>query len=153
MPKCRQQLSILVVDDNPADRELMRRGLRDRGVAVDLVNNGKEALSLLGLGDPEGPVREPPDLILLDLNMPIVDGKQFLREYRSTAAGSGVPVVVFTSSNDIMDIVQSYDAGATSYVVKPVDLEPFRDTLDSVIRYWLETSAPFSTGRQGKAPN
>lgn len=151
MPKCRQQLSILVVDDNPADRELMRRGLRDRGVAVDLVSNGEEALSLLGVGDTGGPDREPPDLILLDLNMPIVDGKQFLREYRGTATGGRVPIVVFTSSDNVADIVESYDAGATSYVVKPVDLEPFRATLESVVRYWLEVSAPFSTGKHPEA--
>ncbi|MDX1481363.1 MAG: response regulator [Woeseiaceae bacterium] len=152
MPKCRAQQFILVIDDNPADRELMRRRLRDCGVVVELVNNGKDALEFLGVDDSDACGKEPPDLILVDLNMPVVDGKQFMREYRGTTAGQRVPIVVFTSSDNVADVVESYDAGASSYVVKPTDLEPFRSTLDAVIRYWLEVSMPYGTGRHAESP-
>ena len=79
-----------------------------------------------------------PDLIILDLNMPRLNGEMVLKHIRLTRGINRVPVVVLSSSNSRLDVAACYEAGCTSFIVKPTDLEPFMDAINQVTRYWLQ---------------
>jgi CheY-like chemotaxis protein len=132
---------ILLVEDNPLEAELTVRPLRelDPGHRIEVARDGEEALDFL-FG--RGPFRHrsgspPPRLVLLNLNLPKVDGFEVLRAVRANSRTSMAPVVVLTSSNDPRELAQSYQLGANSCVQKPVKYEELRETLHAVGRYWL----------------
>ena len=132
---------ILVVDDSPADMELVRGALTRAGVANPVVMlAGGDAL-LAWMHDQEAPF-ETPIAIFLDLRMPRVDGLQALRSLRAHAELNGVPVVMLTGSSSIDDMVDSYAAGANSYVVKAGDLDHFTRDLERLGRYWGSVNQP-----------
>jgi two-component system response regulator len=136
--------TILMVDDNPRDLELTTRSLRAVGVAnpIKAVADGAEALDYLfcrGAYAGRDP-RETPVLILLDLNLPKVDGVEALRQMRADPRTALIPVVMLTSSSLEEDVVRSYQAGANSYVRKPVDTDEFHEKMRLVGLYWLLTS-------------
>ena len=79
-----------------------------------------------------------PDLILLDLNMPKVDGRQALERIRDMSSGKRAPIVVFSTSSDVTDVKLCYEAGCNTYVTKPSELQDFRTTLELIARYWLD---------------
>lgn len=133
--------NILLVEDNPDDAELTLRAFAKHRVAdrVVVVQDGSEALEYLfaegryaSLSD-----NEPPDVVLLDLKLPKVDGLEVLRRVRAHRRTRLLPVVVITSSNDQRDIIESYGLGANSYVRKPVDFVQFSDTVRQLGVYWL----------------
>ncbi len=128
-------LKVLLVDDSEADRVLTRCCLEDSKVLVDLhdVDGGDVAMEYLR-GASDGDL---PDLILLDLNMPGIDGREVLRLLREDERLAQIPVVVLTSSAAEKDIVETYQLGANCYVSKPVDLSQFEVIVESVANFWF----------------
>ncbi|MEO7558935.1 MAG: response regulator [Nitrosospira sp.] len=133
-------VEILLVEDNASDAELTIRALRKKNLANHLVwlKDGAEALDFLFCtGTYEGRSNSQPRLILLDLKMPKVDGIEVLRRVKSDEHLKAIPVVVMTSSYEDRDIVESYQLGVNSYLVKPVDFEQFLDVVSRAGFYWL----------------
>jgi CheY-like chemotaxis protein len=132
------EASILLVEDNPDDVLLTLRAFKKAHVAnsVHVVSDGEEALAYLL--PPAG--TEPPDLpavILLDLNLPKIDGLTVLRRLRADERTRRLPVVVLTSSLEESDLLRSYDLGANSFVRKPVDFDKFVEAARQLGLYWL----------------
>jgi two-component system response regulator len=132
---------ILVVEDNPDDEALMLRALKKNGIANEIVvaRDGVEALDyLFGEGQYSGrDGKNVPELILLDLKLPKIDGLDVLKRLREDDRTKYVPVVVLTTSSEQRDIVESYDLGANSYVTKPVDFREFMEATRQLGTYWL----------------
>jgi two-component system response regulator len=130
---------ILLVEDNPDDVSITTRAFQKSGVASRLIvaRDGKEALDLL-CGEDGSAAR--PDLVLLDINLPKVNGLDVLAKVRSTAAVSTVPIVMLTASGRREDIDRSYQLGANSYIQKPIVFERLTRTLEVVRQYWFEVA-------------
>lgn len=132
---------ILVVDDDPNDVELMLRAFRNKplGNKIVVARDGIEALDYLrGTGSHAG--RDPSDLpqvVLLDLNLPVIDGLEVLRRIRAEERFRRLPVVILTSSNEDSDKVTGYGLGANSYVRKPVDFKQFSEAVSRLGLYWM----------------
>jgi CheY-like chemotaxis protein len=140
---------ILLVEDNPDDAALIRRVLEKHSVANRIVevHDGVEALDyLFGTGAHAGrDLRQQPQLVLLDLKLPKVDGLEVLRRVRNDPRTRLQPVVILTSSKEEKDIVNGYALGANSYVRKPVDFTEFSEAIRQLGFYWLlfnETPPP-----------
>ncbi|MBI3910286.1 MAG: response regulator [Armatimonadetes bacterium] len=138
--------TILLVEDNPDDEMLTVRALRRSNVLNEVVvaHDGAEALDyLFGAGVCSG--RDPsqtPELILLDLKLPKIDGLEVLRRLRADARTKILPVVILTSSNEERDLVGAYTQGANSYIRKPVDFAQFADAVQQLGLYWLVLNEP-----------
>lgn len=145
---------ILLVEDNPDDASLTVGALRANRVANEIVHakDGAEARDFLfGVGGYAGrDACQAPDLVLLDLRLPKIDGIDVLRRIRADDRTKRIPVVVLTSSAAEDDVVQSYDDGANSYIRKPVDFESFVDAIERISAYWLVVNEP--PGRAGARP-
>jgi CheY-like chemotaxis protein len=132
-------LTILLVEDDPADQKLIKTSLRNQRIANDLqvANSAEEALSFLHSrqDDSGGVVR--PNLILLDLNMPGMGGKEFLKQIKGDESLKDIPVVILTTSNSDRDIVDSYRLQAAGYVHKPVSLDEFKQVMSEIEDYWF----------------
>ena len=135
--------SILLVEDNPDDEALTLRALRKHDLAdeVVVVRDGAEALAFFYEATRAGH-ESLPELVLLDLKLPKVDGLQVLKILRDDAHTRRLPVVVLSSSSEERDIVQSYDLGANSYVRKPVDFAEFSEAVRQLAIYWLGLNEP-----------
>jgi two-component system response regulator len=132
--------AILLVEDNPDDAELAMRAFAKSAPKHDLIlaRDGVEALDyLLGTGPHAAEPPPAPDLVLLDLKLPRVDGLEVLRRLRAEERTRHLPVVVLTSSEQEEDIVNSYKLGANSYVRKPVDFGQFVQAAQQLGAYWL----------------
>ncbi len=138
--------TILLIEDNPDDVELTRRALDLSHVANRLVvvTDGAEALDYLFASGAYAArdVRATPEVVLLDLKLPKVDGLEVLRRIRADERTRRMPVIVLTSSNQEADIVASYDLGANSYVRKPVDFDQFVQATRALGLYWLVINEP-----------
>jgi CheY-like chemotaxis protein len=139
-----EEVEILLVEDNPADAEMTTRALRRNHLANRLhwVKDGEEALDFMFCAGAYG-ARNPssgPRLVMLDLKMPKVDGIQVLRRLKEHPATRAIPVVVMTSSNEERDVVDSYELGVNSYIVKPVEFDAFIETVTKIGLYWLLTN-------------
>ncbi len=135
-----QNTSILLVEDNPDHEALTIRALKKAHVMNDIIvaHDGAEALELLGIdGKPDRRPIPSPQLILLDLKLPKVDGLEVLRRLRDNPRTRLIPVVVLTSSDEEGDVVTSYKLGANSYVCKPVDFVQFMEATKQLGLYWL----------------
>jgi len=136
--------AILLVEDNPADIEITRRALRESAAPVELivVRDGQEAVDyLLRQGScAERMTWRRPDLILLDVNLPRLSGREVLERLRATEAYRFVPVVVLTTSRRPEEVRDLYAAGANTYIEKPRDFQQFVEVLRTVRHYWLETA-------------
>lgn len=132
---------ILLVEDNPRDEALTRRALTKSNIVNEVVvaRDGVEALDyLFGTGTHAGrDMTVMPQLILLDLKLPKLDGLQVLQRVRADERTKRLPVVIFTSSSEEEDMIKSYDLGANSYVRKPVDFEQFLEATKQLGLYWL----------------
>lgn len=133
---------ILLVEDDPGDQELTRRALLEGAVPHDLriVEDGEEALDYLlrRAGYSDGRNNPLPDLILLDLNLPRLTGRQVLERIRSESRLARIPVIVLTTSQQERDMLQSYDNGACSYIVKPSGIDEFIKVVRTIEEYWLD---------------
>ena len=131
-------VEILLVEDNPGDVRLTIEGLKEGKVHNNLhvARDGAEAMAFLRReGQHAGAVR--PDLILLDLNLPRMDGQEVLAEIKSDAKLKTIPVVVLTTSRAEQDVLRSYELQANCYITKPVDLEQFIAVVKSIEDFWF----------------
>jgi two-component system, response regulator len=132
---------ILLAEDNPEDAELTLRALAKVNLAhrVVHVEDGQQALDFI-FGEGEFKSRGSsnyPRVVLLDIKMPKVDGIEVLRKLKSTKATRLIPVVIMTSSAEDRDIIESYELGVNSYVVKPVDFNAFSHAVSELGLYWM----------------
>jgi len=131
-------IEILMVEDNPGDVRLTIEALKETKVRnnLNVVRDGAEALAFLRR---QGRYTQAPrpDLILLDLNVPRVDGRQVLAEIKADTDLRRIPVVVLTASQAEEDILKTYDLQANCYVTKPVDLDQFIKVVQSIETFWL----------------
>jgi len=139
-------IEILLVEDNPQDVQLTLRALRKANLAnhIHLARDGVEALEFIFC---EGPyaarkIEDTPKVILLDLKLPKVDGLGVLRRLKADARTKAIPVVVMTSSKEQNDVVESYQLGVNSYIVKPVNFEGFVAAVQQLGMYWLLLNQP-----------
>jgi len=133
-------INILLVEDNPDDVELTLLALEKNNIAnpVSVVRDGQEALDYLFYkGKYEGADHDLPNLVLLDLKLPKVDGIEVLHKIKADRKLKLIPVVVLTSSKEDNDVLKSYDLGVNSYIRKPVDFDQFVDTVKQIGFYWL----------------
>jgi CheY-like chemotaxis protein len=136
---------ILLVEDNPNDVELILHVFQwcNLGDRIHVAWNGEEALDyLFGTGTYEGKSIGRPKVILLDLKLPKVDGLEVLRKIKNEPATHSIPVVIFTSSREERDIVESYALGVNSYIVKPVQFDQFANVIRDLGLYWQQIYQP-----------
>ncbi|MDD3610437.1 MAG: response regulator [Halothiobacillaceae bacterium] len=130
--------TVLLVEDEAADAYLIRLAFEESHVLVNLqhVQDGVEAFEYL---EQQGRFQDapPPDLILLDLNMPRMDGRAFLARQKADPRFRRIPVVVLTTSDAESDIVASYDLGAAGFIVKPLDIDDFLLKVKGLEDYWV----------------
>ncbi|MCU7496114.1 MAG: response regulator [Ignavibacteria bacterium] len=141
----------MLVEDNQDDEELTLLALKKNNITneVVVVHDGIEALDyLLARGSYSGrDSKRLPAVVLLDLNLPGINGIEVLRELRGNPETKLIPVVVLTTSNNSNDIINSYSVGANSYVIKPIDFNQFVDLLSCLGPYWLVINElPFAIG-------
>ncbi|MBI3921708.1 MAG: response regulator [Armatimonadetes bacterium] len=140
------EVEILLVEDNPDDAELAVRALKKNNLANHLfhVSDGEEALDFLFARGAfsERTVENGPKVIVLDLKLPKVDGLEVLRALKSDPRTRIIPVVVLTSSKEENDIVESYELGVNSYIVKPVDFDKFVVAVRDLGMYWVLLNQP-----------
>ena len=133
---------IVLAEDDPDDRMLTRRAIVESRLSADVttVKNGEELMQYLnqGRGDDTQEKATRPDLILLDLNMPRMDGREALRKIKSDAYLRQIPVVVLTTSEAEQDVVQSYDLGVNAFVTKPVSFDALADAMHSLGEFWFD---------------
>lgn len=133
-----ETLTVLLVEDEPADAHLVLLAFDEGRVMVDLhhVQDGVEAFEFLRRekGYADAPA---PDLILLDLNMPRMDGRQFLQKVKADPDLHAIPVVVLTTSDAERDMLDSYDHFAAGYIVKPVEIDDFVRIVRGLGDYWI----------------
>jgi CheY-like chemotaxis protein len=138
--------TILLVEDNESDVELAKRALVKENIATEIVvaRDGQEALDyMFGTGVYEGrDISQMPDLVLLDLQLPQLDGLETLRRIRADHRTRRQIVVVLTSSLEKTDLLNCYDLGVNSYIRKPVDFAQFTDALKLLDKYWLSINEP-----------
>jgi CheY-like chemotaxis protein len=133
---------ILLVEDDRSDQELTRRALGEGKIRNELriVEDGEEALAyLFRRGKYKDPTTSPrPDLLLLDLNLPRVDGREVLEQIRADSKLRRMAVVVLTTSRQEEDILRSYELGCNSFIPKPVDLNQFMQVIQALEKYWFQ---------------
>ena len=139
-------VEILLVEDNPNDVELALHALKKNNIAnrIEVVRDGAEALEFIFATGAYASrsIEHAPKVILLDLKLPKVDGLEVLRQIKADPRTRAIPVVVLTSSREERDIVESYNLGVNSYIVKPVDFEQFTEAVHTLGLYWLLLNQP-----------
>ena len=130
---------ILLIEDDDVDVMTVNRALQDSKVTNQVVSlgNGEEAIEYLRN---ENSVK--PNIILLDLNMPKMDGTEFLRIVKEDKELKKIPVVILTTSNSDRDVVEAFELGAAGYMVKSVDYEKFVETIRAINQYWTLSKLP-----------
>jgi len=144
---------ILLIEDNPDDEALTRRALQKNNIKNDVivVHDGAEALDyFFGTGSYAGrDLTVMPQVTLLDLKLPKVDGLEVLRQLRANELTRLLPVVILTSSNEEQDLVNGYGQGANSYVRKPIDFAQFMEAVRQLGLYWLILNEPAPLPKRG----
>jgi len=136
-----KEIEILIVEDNPQDAEMALRALKKNNLCnnVLVVDDGEKALNYLySRGEFAGScINCRPKIILLDLKLPKVDGKEVLRVIKNDPEKKIIPVIVLTSSKEERDVMETYQLGANSYIIKPVDFDKFVEAVRDLGLYWL----------------
>lgn len=132
-------IRIMLVEDDPGDQKLIKTSLSNQNLSNEFCTfeSAEEALDYLSAGkggDSECPM---PELILLDLNMPGIGGKEFLKRVKADDKLDTIPVVILTTSDSDQDILDSYKLNASGYIKKPVSLEGFREVMNELEEYWF----------------
>lgn len=134
-------VEILIVEDSDQDAELTLRALQKNKISNKIIRlkDGEEALEFLfGTGNFEGrSINNQPKVILLDLKMPKVDGLEVLKRIRGNEVSANIPVVMLTSSKEEKDMVESYNLGVNSFIVKPVEFDSFTKAVRDIGFYWV----------------
>jgi two-component system response regulator len=147
-------VEILLVEDNPNDIKLAQHAFKKHNLAnrVQVVRDGAEALEFVFCtGRYAGrAVEDVPRVILLDLKLPLVDGLEVLRRVKSDPRTRAIPVVVLTASREERDVVESYQLGVNSYIVKPVDFDQFTQCVRELGFYWLLLNQPPALPHDGR---
>lgn len=135
----RSEKPMLLVEDDAIDRMTVERALKEIRVTnrLDMVGNGEEALEFL-----RDSGREKPGIILLDLNMPRMNGIEFLKVVKADEELRRIPVIVLTTSKDEQDRVDSFNLGVAGYMVKPVDYMQFVEVVKAIDLYWTLSELP-----------
>lgn len=133
-----EAIDILLVEDNEGDARLAKEALRDSKIRNTLhhVSDGEEAMEFL-CQKGRHPNAPRPDLILLDLNLPRMDGRTVLEKVKTDEHLKRIPVVILTTSSDEQDIIRSYNLHANCYITKPIDLTQFLKVVQSIEDFWL----------------
>jgi CheY-like chemotaxis protein len=136
-----QNRPILLVEDNPMDVDLTRRAFARRRVInpIEVARDGEEALAYLDKWEAGEPL---PVVVLLDINLPKVNGLEILHQFKTSNLCQKVPIIVLTTSAEDRDIQTAYKLGANSYIVKPVDFEKFVDVAAQIDLYWNVINIP-----------
>jgi len=141
-------MNILLVEDDPADVDLTKESLNqsEMNVVLNVVNNGEDALQYLRHQSPYEKAKVP-DLILLDLNLPRMNGGEVLKEIKSDFRLESIPVIILTTTDNEVDILKMYDLGANSFVTKPDNFEHFKKVMSCIEEFWFVVSKlPKKTG-------
>ena len=134
-----ERMEILLVEDDPSDIALTLHAFKTANVGntIHVARDGVDALErIFGNGTDIPP--HPPKIILLDLKLPRLDGHEVLRRLKHDPRTRAIPVIVLTSSAEEKDVMRTYEVGANSYIVKPVDFEQFTEAVRDIGKYWLE---------------
>ncbi len=125
---------ILLIEDNPSDIELIMHWFKKEGIAplLEVLYDGSDALHYFQ----QVPATALPEIVILDLKLPKIGGLQVLQQMRRGETTRAIPVVVFTSSNEVHDVEDCRTLGVNLYLVKPVNHEEFKRSLDTIIRFW-----------------
>lgn len=137
-----RELTIILADDDPVDRELLIEGMNETGVRFTIkeVENGEQLMSLLAVGKPY------PDLIILDLNMPVKDGRETLKELKSNEALRHIPVFILSTSNARFDVELACNTGANLFLVKPHGYKEIVEMLSSLFTLLTKYTATCNFG-------
>ena len=138
MTEHNQMIEILLLEDEPADAYLVKMALSESEINANLnhVIDGREGLNFLQKIEKYADSPRP-DLIFLDLNMPRMNGYEFLAEVKKNPKLDGIPIIVLTTSDAESDVIRSYKLGASSYIPKPVDMSKFVDAIRQLGEYWF----------------
>jgi len=133
---------ILIAEDDADDRFLMKTALKETGITEDVeyVENGVEVINYLQSINEEDGEAEYPKFILLDLNMPKMDGREVLKMMKSNEVYRKIPVIVFSTTKNQMEVKRCYDLGANTYIVKPVSYDTLVATIKEICVYWFNTA-------------
>jgi CheY-like chemotaxis protein len=139
-------IELLLVEDNPQDLEMTQRALKKANLAnrIQVARDGAEALDFIFCEGPHAgrKMANGPRVILLDLKLPKIDGLEVLKRLKADARTKLIPVVMLTSSKEQSDIIESYQLGVNSYIVKPVNFEGFAEAVRDLGFYWLLLNQP-----------
>lgn len=132
---------ILLVEDDNVDVMTVKRALKDLKVSNQLVpiSNGEEAIEYLKKENTTKPC-----FVLLDLNMPKMNGAEFLKTVKADKTLKKIPVVILTTSNSEQDVIESFELGAAGFMVKSIDYEKFVETIQAIERYWTLSKLPWN---------
>lgn len=133
---------ILVAEDDADDRYLLKTALAETGIKEDVtyVENGVELINYLNTLSEENGAINYPKFILLDLNMPKMDGREVLKMMKANEAYRKIPVIVFSTTKNQLEVKRCYDLGANTYVVKPVSYDTLVETIREICTYWFNTA-------------
>jgi len=136
MSSLERSIAVLLVEDNPGDIELVRIGLESTKLPTSLqvISDGQEAIDFFSAGE------NLPDIVLLDVNLPKVDGFSILQKIKETPSTMMIPVVMLTSSAAVSDVHKGYENHVNSYIQKPVDAPKFLEAVDSIENFWMSLS-------------
>lgn len=134
-----EPITIMLVEDDPGDQKLIKQSLLKQRISneIHITSTGEEALEFLEKAKDDVDGFPVPDLILLDLNMPGIGGKEFLKCIKADNQLDTIPVVILTTSDSDQDIIDSYKLHASGYIKKPVSLIGFKDVLRDLEEYWF----------------
>jgi CheY-like chemotaxis protein len=143
LEQAKEQFILLIAEDDEEDRSMLEEASREAGITLPIhcVENGEELFDFLNRRNKFTDIEEilKPLLILLDLNMPKLDGRQALEELKKEDRFREIPVIVFTTSNTRNEISRAYQSGASSFIIKPFSFKTLVDMMKVIKHYWLET--------------
>lgn len=136
-----KKFEILLVEDNEGDIVLTAEAFEECQINsnLNIVKNGKEALNYLGIETDEKPKNNYPDIILLDINLPLLNGHEVLYQIKNNEKTKHIPVIILTTSSASVDINKTYGNHANCFITKPTDINDFFETIKTLSKFWFQT--------------